>query len=259
MGSSQNYNLKWEEYKSNLQSCYSQLEKTNHFSYVTLVGEGGEQIKAHRVVLSSTSPIFKDILMKNYHPQPLIYMRGIKCLQLKLLMTYMYQGEVEVCTEDLNDFLAVAGELKGLTTDDTLDTSLEKHTIQNRNRKEQEQYTLPEGHVLYKYNKRDETPPLVKPEEHRYSSYNKETQDIWTRLNSKSNVLTNVETTYSCNFCGKPSITQIGLVKHKSRYHSAIKTENFNASAAFECKVCGKKSISKGGLLKHSIRHHTNV
>ena len=261
MGSSQNYNLKWEEYQSNIQSCYSQLGKTNHFSDVTLVGEGGDQIKAHRVVLASTSPVFEDILRKNEHPQPLIYMRGIKCLQLKLLMTYIYQGEVEVSTDDFNDFLAVAGELKvkGLTTNDTLDTSLEKYTCKNSYSKEQEHNTLLEEQVVYKTNKRDETQPLLKPKALSDTMYHKETQDIWNSQDSKSNVLTKVETTYSCNFCGKPSITKIGLVKHKSRYHSAIKYKNFNASAAFECKICGRKSISKGGLLKHSIRHHTNM
>ena len=80
----------------------------------------------------------------------------------------------------------------------------------------------------------------MKPKEHSDSSYNKETQDIWTRLDSKSSVLTKVETTYSCNFCGKPSITKIGLVKHKSRYHNAIKANNFK-----ECKVCGEKASQR--------------
>ena len=73
MDSSPNYNLKWEEYESNLKLCFSHLEKTNHFSDVTLVGEGGDQIKAHRIILSAISPIFEDILRKYDHSIPLIY------------------------------------------------------------------------------------------------------------------------------------------------------------------------------------------
>ena len=256
MGSGQNYNIKWEEYQSNLQLCSSQLEKTNHFSDVTLVGEGGDHIQAHRLIMSATSPIFEDILMKSDHPNPLIYMRGIKSSHLKLLVTYMYQGEVEVSTEDFKDFLEMAGELKikGLTTDATSDTLIEKQNIQNK--KQLVYNSLPKEQVLNKSNERDEFQPLVKQEEDSDSSYNEETQgqEIWTRPDTKSNVLTKVENTYSCNICGKSSITKHGLVKHKSRYHSTLKIE-----AAFECKVCGRKSISKGGLLQHNIRNHSTA
>ena len=192
-------------------------------------------------------------------------MRGIKSLHLKLLMTYIYQGEVEVSTEDFNDFLAVAGELKikGLTSDDTVDTSLEKQTTPNSNKKEQKQYTLPDETVPHTVTEKDEIQPqldvLVKQEEYSDSSYNEETPEVWTRLDSKSNIIMKVETPFSCNLCGKLSITQLGLMKHKSRYHSVKKNEDLNTTAGFECKVCGRKSISKGGLHKHTSRHHSNV
>ena len=265
MNSSQNFNLKWAEFQSNLKLCYSKLEKTNNFSDITLVSEGGEQIKAHRMILSATSPIFENILMGHDHPKSLIYMRGIKGSHLKLLMSYIYKGEVEVSTEELKDFLAVAGELKvkGLTTDDTLDTLLEKQTNPSSKKKQQEQFNLPEETVLNTTTEQGEIQPhsdfLVKQEEYSDSSYNEETQDVWTRPEPKSNVLMKFETTYSCDLCGKLSITHLGLLKHKSRYHSVKKTEDLNTTAAFECKVCGRKSISKGGLHKHNIRHHSNV
>ena len=246
------YNLKWEEYQSNLQSCYSQLEKTNHFSDVTLVGEGGDQIKAHRVILAATSPIFEDILIKNDHPKPLIYMRGVKSSHLKLLISYIYHGEVEVSTDDFKDFLAVAAELgvKGLTTDDTSDISMEKKNNHNRYEKQQ---NLPEHTVQHTTTKQDEYQKKLKLklEEHYDSSYSEETQDLGTQLDSKANDLMKVETTYSCGLCGKLSITKHGLVKHKSRYHSVKKT------ADFECTACGRNSISKKGLDRHNTRYHS--
>ena len=169
-------------------------------------------------------------------------------------MIYIYQGKVEVSTEDFKDFLEVAGELKikGQTTDGTSDTLIELQNIQNR--KQQEHSTLPKGQVPYKINERDEIQPLVKQEEDSYSSYNEETKDIWIRLDSKSNVVTKIENMYSCTICGKSSITKHGLVKHESRYYSVKNTE-----ADFECQFCERKSISKGGLLQHDIRHHSNV
>ena len=117
MDSSQKYKLKWEEYQSNLKLCFAQLENSNHISDVTLVGESGEQIKAHRIFLSAISPLFEDILLKNEHPKPFIYMRGIKSSHLKLLMTYIYQGEVEVGTEDFKDFFGSGRRVKSQRND----------------------------------------------------------------------------------------------------------------------------------------------
>ena len=192
-------------------------------------------------------------------------MRGIKSSHLKLLMTYIYQGEVEVGTEDFKDFLAVVGELevKGLTTDDTSDTLLEKQASQNNNEKQQEKYTLNEHQIPFTIDEKDKNQPesavLVKQEDHSDSSYNEETQDAWTLVDSKSNVFSKVEATYSCDFCGKPSVTQVGLKQHKYRYHSVKMTDDLNTTAAFECKICGRKSVSKRGLHKHNIRHHSNI
>ena len=58
-------------------------------------------------------------------------MKGVKSSHLKLLISFIYHGEVEVSTEDFKDFLAVAGELrvKGLTTNDTSGTSLRNSLI----------------------------------------------------------------------------------------------------------------------------------
>ena len=44
-------------------------------------------------------------------------MRGIKGIQLASVVDFMYQGEVNIAQEDLDDFLTVADELqlKGLT------------------------------------------------------------------------------------------------------------------------------------------------
>ena len=66
-------------------------------------------------------------------------MRGTKSSHLKLLMSYIYHGEVEVCREDLEDFLEMAGDLKikGLTTDKSNHTSIATKPIQNEKRKPQ--------------------------------------------------------------------------------------------------------------------------
>jgi hypothetical protein len=59
------------------------------------------------------------------HPHPFIYLRGVSYNDLLSVLDFMYHGEVNVCQEDLNSFLAVAEELqiKGLTNKDQAESS----------------------------------------------------------------------------------------------------------------------------------------
>ena len=58
----------------------------------------------------------RNILMLNKSPHPYIYLRTVKFRDLQNLLSFMYQGEVNVSEEDLPSFLEVAEDLnvKGL-------------------------------------------------------------------------------------------------------------------------------------------------
>ena len=75
------------------------------------------QLGAHKLVLSTASPVFHDLLKNNPHPSPLIYMRGIKTEELQAIVDFVYCGQASVDRKDLAAFLALAAELqlKGLT------------------------------------------------------------------------------------------------------------------------------------------------
>jgi len=74
-------------------------------------------MQAHKVILSACSPFFRNILRRNQHQHPLLYLKGVKYTDLQSVLNFMYHGEVNVAQEDLNSFLAVAEDLrvKGLT------------------------------------------------------------------------------------------------------------------------------------------------
>merc|ERR1712074_33044 len=86
------------------------------FADVTLACEDGQQGEAHKVILVSSSPFFLNLLRKNKHPHPLIYMRGLKSEDLVAMIDFLYFGEANVYQENLDSFLSVAEELqlKGL-------------------------------------------------------------------------------------------------------------------------------------------------
>ncbi len=126
MGSSENFCLRWNDFESNVSGSFRELRAESDFFDVTLACDGsgshGRTLQAHRVILSACSSFFKQMLRNAAvaspgHPNPLIYLRGVRMADLEAVLDFMYHGEVNVAQEDLNSFLQVAEDLqiKGLT------------------------------------------------------------------------------------------------------------------------------------------------
>ena len=103
--------LQQKEFESDMKTSWKNFQMEKDFCDVTLAC-AATQIEVHKVVLSSSSSIFKDILKHNSHQNPLIYIRGVKYVDFINLVNFMYQGEVNIAKEDLNSFLIVADDLK---------------------------------------------------------------------------------------------------------------------------------------------------
>ena len=90
---------------------------------MTLACEDGQQVKVHKVVLIASSPFFLNLLKKNKHPHPLVFMRGVKFEDLVSMVDFLYNGEANIYQEDLDSFLAMAEELKlkGLKSQEEVD------------------------------------------------------------------------------------------------------------------------------------------
>ena len=108
--------LQWSDFKDDLAGAFGILREDNDFADVTLACEDGKQFEAHKVILATSSPFFQNILKRNKHTHPLIYMRGLKSEDLSAIIDFLYFGEANVFQENLDSFLAIAEELqlKGL-------------------------------------------------------------------------------------------------------------------------------------------------
>ena len=107
--------LKWNDFQDQAQATFKELRNDNDFTDVTLACED-QSIKAHKVILSACSPFFKKLLKTYSHPQPLIYMKGLKSNSLTAIIDFLYLGEANIFQEELECFLSLAEELqiKGL-------------------------------------------------------------------------------------------------------------------------------------------------
>jgi len=116
MGSSEKFCLRWNDFETNISAAFRELREEKDFFDVTLACDDS-QIQAHKVILSACSPFFRNVLRRNPHQHPLLYLKGVKYKDILAVLNFMYMGEVNVAQEELNSFLSVAEDLrvKGLT------------------------------------------------------------------------------------------------------------------------------------------------
>ena len=84
--------LKWNNFQDVLKASVGDLRVETDFTDVTLACED-QSFKAHKVILSACSPFFKRLLKSHAHPQPLVYMRGIRASEMVALLDFIYYGE----------------------------------------------------------------------------------------------------------------------------------------------------------------------
>jgi len=116
MTSSEKFCLRWNDFESNISVAFRELREEKDFFDITLACEDS-QVQAHKVILSACSPFFRNILRRNPHQHPLLYLKNVQYKDILSVLNFMYMGEVNIAQDELNTFLSVAEELqvKGLT------------------------------------------------------------------------------------------------------------------------------------------------
>ena len=104
--------LKWKCFISNKSSNLNDEFSKQQFSDVTLVSDDHRAFYAHKYVLSTFNLYFKDILLNDLHPHPLIYLQGIHHEDLYALLQFIYLGKAWVYPSDMKRFALAARALQ---------------------------------------------------------------------------------------------------------------------------------------------------
>ena len=126
---SEKFALKWNDYQSNWNNYLSQLRIDTEFADVTLITDDKVTFLAHKVVLSPCSRMFKFILKENNNAKPLLYLGGVRSVNLELILDYIYYGEVQLLQDQLDSFIECAQKLEilGLISQETHHENMIKH------------------------------------------------------------------------------------------------------------------------------------
>ena len=223
--SSDTFSLKWDKFGNN--SSFQALHKDTDLRDVTLASSDGQTVGAHKVVLSSCSPVFRSMLVKNSHPSPLLYLRGVKLSQLQKILAFCYLGQAEVLQEELEEFLEVARDMgiKGLSQEDTQEQKQE-HVQKNRRQKKNKR-----SFEITTQNSTDIGSEII------ISTIKTDS----LKIRADENIID-----YSTAFSLDPSESSENQTKTKDNM------------IAHDCSSCGKSYSIKYALNKHVKEKHTN-
>ena len=123
------YTLNWHTFSEHLKLMFKDLFQEGRYTDVTLVSDDQTQFKAHKIVLSACSPVFKKIIDSNPSQHPLIYLRGIQSYELESILQFVYLGEGRFYPERMGEFIKVAKDLKVKEISNGVETQAEKEEI----------------------------------------------------------------------------------------------------------------------------------
>ena len=86
--------------------------KANVFGDVTLVSNDNCKFEAHKVILSLSSEVFKNLLVNERHQNPLRFMSGVKDAVLQAVLDFINSGEAHVEEVDMKAFIKLSTEVE---------------------------------------------------------------------------------------------------------------------------------------------------
>ena len=104
--------IAWSDFHDNITYRLKQYINQRDFSDITLVTKDYKKIPAHKLILSSGSKFFCGLFAEDLgHPHTLVYLNGVDYDILEAIIQFLYQGQVQLRKEQVNEFLAMAQDL----------------------------------------------------------------------------------------------------------------------------------------------------
>ena len=232
--------LKWNDFQSNTSNTFKKLRTSDHFFDVTLVSDDQQQVSAHKVVLSSSSEYFKKILTSNKHSHPMLCLTGINSNDLKNILDFIYNGELQIYQDHLDNFLDIAQrfQLEGLIQGKEENKDAETEQFDTKSDPEDD----------YKVMVSDFESNTVKaPKEKIISKFLISTnhQNIEEIDQTIEKMMEKVDGVWKCMTCGRTD---------KAKGHMKEHIEIHIDGLSFPCQFCDKTYRSRLSLRTHVIK-----
>ena len=247
--------LQWNDFKENAIGTLGSLKNDHDFLDVTLASEDGKQVEANKMILAISSSFFQNLLKRNKHPHPLIYMKGVKSIDLWAIVDFLYFGEANVFQENLDSFLALAEELqlKGLMGKSSTDEEIQTRNeipFQEKEIKNCKPIKSKPSPVLQDHSN-ENVSKICRRTVATINYFSRNFHELDEKCNSMMEKTTKVSPTgqrlYRCEGCGKEAI--IGNLKNH------IEAKHLEG-VSITCNFCEKTFRARNTLKKHMAKDH---
>ena len=106
------FSIKWDSFNDDVKRSFSQLRNEKKFSDVILVSDDHHLVSAHKVVLSTCSIYFNEILKQDLTGSVFFCLEGVHLNDLNNLLDYIYQGELTLPQGHIERFLLMVKRFK---------------------------------------------------------------------------------------------------------------------------------------------------
>ena len=219
------------------------------------MGDDYQPLQAHKVVLSSCSEYFKNVLLNSRkYPNPVLCVEGLSKAELNNVLDYVYNGEVQIKQDDLERFLTIAERFKleglngqqtkmDITEDATEDCSLEKAVDPKDLLNGVTYYVndlLQESILNSKKQFKNEEKMIL------FQSQNLSEQEVNVKLDQMFTL--DNSGIFTCNFCSKNANKKVHMREHVEMHVEGL---------LFPCKLCDKAYKRRDSLRAHVRTHKT--
>ena len=227
------FNLSWNTYNQHLKEMLQNMLEASDFTDITLVSDDKMKFKAHKVVLSACSQVFKSIIDDISKESSTVYLRDIQGQDLESILQFMYLGEATLFRERMKEFLDVAKSLEI------------KEIFNNVYTPEKDSPTFEEDDCFSILSKEEEITAIKEEEEI-------EEEISSPKLKTKEDSLQNFEIpsisgSYPCNQCDKVLTTSSNRLKHITSIHEGLR---------HTCNLCNKEFTQSASLKRHIKKFH---
>ena len=248
---SEKFCLKWNDFEANVTKSFIQLRKADDFYDVTLVSDDHKQVSAHKIVLSASSEYFNNMLKMNKHSHPMLCLSGVNSRELTNILDYIYNGELQIYQEDLDQFLQTAQrfQLEGLIQGEDGESGGVDNMPKGEALKIEENMVMcsePVGNSDVKsktLKMKNEAYPqkIIAMESSNFDNMedlNKKLEEMFERQSDGK---------FVCNLCGKTTIRKTFALEHAEVHMEGL---------SYPCEYCDKQFRSRGALRMHIHKHH---
>ena len=239
------FSLRWNNYQKNASKSFQSLRHKEDFCDVTLVGDDYKHVTAHKVILSSCSEYFDNVLSNSKkHAHPLLCLEGLRFQDIQNILDYIYHGELKIYQEDIDRFLDIARRLKleGLIGQEPTpnDNINEEHKVESFVQ-DPPVYAADTNYVKTPDLKQRTMVPLSDGDFDTMEKLDQKVLESYSR---------DEDGFYSCHYCSRIFKKHCNVQEHVEVHFEGL---------ALQCDHCEKTCKSRAALRMHNSKAHKNI